>query len=318
MSYESRNTQPGTDDHNGGPSVFRQHNQQDPTGLLNTKDNSNSRIATSTSRYGQQKLLFLQQPHHQRSSPVNTITPSVASPQTHQTHSGDIQGQNAILSQAQAHPDDVQAAPQTAASLRPQSQTQTRGLAADGGSIAGSNSRSASPGTQAATERVISPEPPMPASAASPLIVNAHLTNQDTPDDIYDSTPRLPLGPPSPPVQPIAATTTGQSMVSDSSADEAPRNATHTNGGASGAPSTTLARDKTTRAELEDTEDERKRTIRHEGQEEKTLVDPYEEVQSGGVKYRKEEDPEVPQMSATSYPGQEWNPYGAGGYEDWD
>jgi len=41
-------------------------------------------------------------------------------------------------------------------------------------------------------------------------------------------------------------------------------------------------------------------------------------VQSGGVKYRKEEDPEVPQMSATSYPGQEWNPYGAGGYEDWD
>ncbi|GKT95145.1 hypothetical protein Ct61P_12995 [Colletotrichum tofieldiae] len=107
-------------------------------------------------------------------------------------------------------------------------------------------------------------------------------------------------------------------MVSDSSADEAPRNATHANGNANGAASTTLTRGKSTRAELEDTEDERKRTIRHEAQEEKILVDPYEELQSGGVKYRKEEDPEVPQMSATSYPGQEWNPYGAGGYEDWD
>jgi len=31
---------------------------------------------------------------------------------------------------------------------------------------------------------------------------------------------------------------------------------------------------------------------------------------------RKEE--EKPQMSATSYPGQEWNPYGEGGFEEWE
>ncbi|KAK1987446.1 hypothetical protein LZ30DRAFT_702558 [Colletotrichum cereale] len=236
----------------------------------------------------------------------------------HQTESRDFQGQNDVGSQAQVHSDDNQVASQTAASLRPQSHTQTRGLAVDGGSIAGNNSRSASPSKQVATESVVSPEPPVPAPAASPLRVNVHKAIQDTPDDIYDSTPRLPLGPPPPPSQPIAATATGQSMVSDSSADEAPRNATRANGHAKGAISKTLARGKSTRAELEDTEDERRRTIRHEAHEEKILVDPYEELQSGGVKYRKEEDPEVPQMSATSYPGQEWNPYGAGGYEDWD
>ncbi|KAF9869517.1 hypothetical protein CkaCkLH20_13002 [Colletotrichum karsti] len=141
---------------------------------------------------------------------------------------------------------------------------------------------------------------------------------QDSSDDIYDSTPRLPSGPPPPPAQPIMATRTGQSQVSESSADEAPRNATHANGNANGNASATLTRGKSTRAELEDTEDERMRTIRLEAQEEKILVDPYEEKQSSGNKYRKEDDPDAPQMSATSYPGQEWNPYGAGGYEDWD
>ncbi|KAK2022686.1 hypothetical protein LX32DRAFT_667892 [Colletotrichum zoysiae] len=318
MSYESRSTQPGTGGPNGDRPMFRQHNQQNPTGSLNTQGNDNSRVAGSNSRHSQQALLLMQQPYHQRSSPANPVTPSVAPPQTHQTHSGDIQGENAIVSQTQVYSGHVQAAPQTAASLRPQFQSQTRGLAADAGSVAGSNSRSASPGTQASTERVVFPEPPVSAPVVSPLVVNVHKANHGTPDDIYDSTPRLPSGPPPPPPQPIAATATGQSMVSDSSADEAPRNATHANGGGNGESSTNVVRGKSARAELEDTEDERKRTIRHEAQEEKILVDPYEELESGGVKYRKEEDPEIPQMSATSYPGQEWNPYGAGGYEDWD
>ncbi|KAK1998168.1 hypothetical protein LX36DRAFT_719482, partial [Colletotrichum falcatum] len=316
--YESHNVQPGTAGPNGDPPLLSQHNQQDRTGLLNATDDGNSRVAVSNSRYSQPKPLFSQQPRHQRLSPVNTVTPSVASSQAHQTRSGDMQGQNAVASQTKVHSDDVQAASQTAASLEPRSRSQTQGLAVDGGSIERSNSRSASPGTQVATERVVSPEPPVPTPAASPLIVNVHKANQDNPDDIYDSTPRLPLGPPPPPAQPIAATATGRSMANDSPADEAPQNALHANGGAGGSTSTTLAKGKSTRAELEDTEDERKRTIRHLAQEEKILVDPYEELQSGGVKYRKEEDPEVPQMSATSYPGQEWNPYGAGGYEDWD
>ncbi|KAM0415649.1 hypothetical protein ACHAPT_013399 [Fusarium lateritium] len=52
-------------------------------------------------------------------------------------------------------------------------------------------------------------------------------------------------------------------------------------------------------AELEDTEDARKRTLRIDSQEEKIHYDP-----------NADSDGELPpQMSATSYPGQEWNPY---------
>jgi hypothetical protein len=62
---------------------------------------------------------------------------------------------------------------------------------------------------------------------------------------------------------------------------------------AGGAPSVNI--------ELEDTEEARKRTIRLEAQEDKILADPEEEA---------------PQMSATSYPGQMWNPYGME-FVDW-
>ncbi|KAJ6779719.1 hypothetical protein PWT90_02062 [Aphanocladium album] len=55
-------------------------------------------------------------------------------------------------------------------------------------------------------------------------------------------------------------------------------------------------------AELEDTAEARQRTIRLDGQEEKIAYDPEEEN---------------PKMSATSYPGQEWNPYGEPGFSDW-
>ncbi|KAJ3496185.1 hypothetical protein NLG97_g2842 [Lecanicillium saksenae] len=55
-------------------------------------------------------------------------------------------------------------------------------------------------------------------------------------------------------------------------------------------------------AELEDTAEARQRTIRIDGQEEKIAYDPEEEN---------------PKMSATSYPGQEWNPYGEPGFGDW-
>lgn len=54
--------------------------------------------------------------------------------------------------------------------------------------------------------------------------------------------------------------------------------------------------------ELEDTEEARKRTMRIASQEEKIAFDPNENA---------------PQMTATSYPGQEWNPYGEPGYGDW-
>lgn len=61
-------------------------------------------------------------------------------------------------------------------------------------------------------------------------------------------------------------------------------------------------------AELEDTEDARKRTLRINSQEEKIHYDP-----------NADSDGEVPaQMSATSYPGQEWNPYGMPDMGDWN
>ncbi|KAF4973212.1 hypothetical protein FZEAL_9387 [Fusarium zealandicum] len=60
-------------------------------------------------------------------------------------------------------------------------------------------------------------------------------------------------------------------------------------------------------AELENTEDARKRRIRLDTQEEKIHYDP--NADSDGEA--------APQMSATSYPGQEWNPYGVPDYGEW-
>ncbi|KAH0422579.1 hypothetical protein CcaCcLH18_12741 [Colletotrichum camelliae] len=198
-----------------------------------------------------------------------------------------------------------------------QMQISVPGLAVDVASPARKGSHGVSPDMRTISDAGVVND--QPAGAGTRLSVNIQKANQDTSDsDIYDATPRLPSGPLPPPAKPITVTSTGQSQVSESSADEAPRNATHTNGNANGAGVTALARGRSTRAELEDTEDERMRTMRLEAQEEKILVDPYEEKQSSGNKYRKEDDPEAPQMSATSYPGQEWNPYGAGGYEEWD
>jgi serine/arginine repetitive matrix protein 2 len=60
------------------------------------------------------------------------------------------------------------------------------------------------------------------------------------------------------------------------------------------------------RVELEDTEEARKRTERLAMQEEKIFCNP-------------EDDPfHMPEMKATSYPGEEWNPYGEASYvADW-
>lgn len=58
-------------------------------------------------------------------------------------------------------------------------------------------------------------------------------------------------------------------------------------------------------AELEDTFEAHARKQRLESQEEKIHYNPEDDVDH------------VPQMSATSYPGQEWNPYGEFEYGDW-
>lgn len=47
--------------------------------------------------------------------------------------------------------------------------------------------------------------------------------------------------------------------------------------------------------------------------EEKILVD--QPVELAAVN---DDDDGIPMMTATSYPGQEWNPYGAGEFGDWE
>ncbi|KAJ6442346.1 Chromosome segregation in meiosis protein 3 [Purpureocillium lavendulum] len=58
-------------------------------------------------------------------------------------------------------------------------------------------------------------------------------------------------------------------------------------------------------AELDDTADRYERSRRLESQEEKILYKP------------EDQEDFLPQMSATSYPGQEWNPYGEPGFGEW-
>lgn len=45
--------------------------------------------------------------------------------------------------------------------------------------------------------------------------------------------------------------------------------------------------------------------------------DHHQSQQQGGGGPGKEEETKLI-MSATSYPGQEWNPYGDGGFEEWE
>lgn len=65
-------------------------------------------------------------------------------------------------------------------------------------------------------------------------------------------------------------------------------------------------------------EEKRKMLIRE--QEEKIPVFPEEPDMNLAAlaAAKKKEQEDLPQMSATSYPGQEWNPYGDGGFDDSD
>lgn len=82
------------------------------------------------------------------------------------------------------------------------------------------------------------------------------------------------------------------------------------NGSSSGKPVTSSA----------DIFNEEKRKMLIREQEEKIPVFP-EEVDmnlAAAAAAKKKEQEEMPHMTATSYPGQEWNPYGDGGFEEWD
>jgi hypothetical protein len=76
-----------------------------------------------------------------------------------------------------------------------------------------------------------------------------------------------------------------------------------------------LAKAKSKRlAELENNERDKARMRRERNAQEEKI---YYDAETGQEGHRaEEEDGEGVAMSATSYPGQEWNPYGAGGWEE--
>jgi hypothetical protein len=125
------------------------------------------------------------------------------------------------------------------------------------------------------------------------LSVDVAKAEADKEDDIYDATPRIvqgKMGQKSP--EPAAPT---QSPTPATKAIPAPTITTEKKEAPAGGSSFAM--------ELEDTEEARKRTIRLDSQEEKIYYDPAD-------------DDDNPTMSATSYPGQEWNPYGEFDYSD--
>ncbi|UKZ60877.1 uncharacterized protein TrAtP1_002145 [Trichoderma atroviride] len=116
------------------------------------------------------------------------------------------------------------------------------------------------------------------STRASSLGIDIEKAQQLEEDDLYSATPRkLENG-----VQPTVSRT-----LSNEQAEAAQAN---------------VKRSNTVVAELEDTEEARKRAIRLASQEEKIFYEP---------------EDETPKMSATSYPGQEWNPFGEQEFADW-
>lgn len=118
---------------------------------------------------------------------------------------------------------------------------------------------------------------------ASSLGIDVEKAQQLEEDDLYSATPRkVENG-----VQPTVSRT-----MSNEQAESSAAGAAHAN----------VKRSNTVMAELEDTEEARKRAIRLASQEEKIFYEP---------------EDETPKMSATSYPGQEWNPFGEQEIPEW-
>jgi serine/arginine repetitive matrix protein 2 len=121
------------------------------------------------------------------------------------------------------------------------------------------------------------------STRASSLGIDIEKAQQLEEDDLYSATPRkLENG-----VQPTVSLTMSNEQAESS---------------ATGATQANVKRSNTVVAELEDTEEARKRAIRLASQEEKIFYEP---------------EDEMPKMSATSYPGQEWNPFGEQEFADW-
>lgn len=145
--------------------------------------------------------------------------------------------------------------------------------------------------------------------AGRDLSVDVQKANQIE-GDIYDATPRKPTGPPR---SPDKTESTRAAGMDNANGQPEKTNDTGETGRAPGAGPVQYSA-----AEFDDSEDGRKRIILVDRQEEKIVYNPDEDAAEASQTKRDDQtDDEEPQMSATSYPGMEWNPYAAGGYEDW-
>lgn len=120
------------------------------------------------------------------------------------------------------------------------------------------------------------------------MAIDVGKSKQDIDENIYDATPRL-----------KQEATGGSHGVSDQSDTNDKKPTPETK---KVVPPPARETQASPAMELEDTNDARMRSLRIDSQEEKIFYDP---------------EGDVPKMSATSYPGQEWNPYGEPEFGDW-
>ncbi|KAK4215856.1 hypothetical protein QBC37DRAFT_280821 [Rhypophila decipiens] len=211
--------------------------------------------------------------------------------------------------------------------------------------LSGQQSHNTSPSPQNMPDRTVSPEPqPANQSLAPPPVTTPRSSRQVEDDNIYDATPRQsfmpqnraqvaiqssPIKREQPPVQPVSEPSSptpppaNLADAANSSGEPNGTGSTSTNEPPAPSPPVTHINGKpiTSSADIFNQE-KRKMLIRE--QEEKIPVFPTEPdidmaaVAAAAAKKKKEAESEMPQMSATSYPGQEWNPYGDGGFDGGD
>lgn len=144
--------------------------------------------------------------------------------------------------------------------------------------------------TEATGPTSLNPNVVVEEPASNNLVIDVQKSKQGVDDNnIYDATPRL-----------NQETADGSHGVSDQSSANDTRQPTPETKKVE--PPPPRETDASPPMELEDTADARMRTLRIGSQEEKIFYDP---------------EGDIPKMSATSYPGQEWNPYGEPEFADW-
>lgn len=151
-------------------------------------------------------------------------------------------------------------------------------------------------------------------TASSPAAVQpaAEITPQPDPVQVITSEPAVTEPQP---VHPPATSSSALTSEEPIAPDPVPNNSLHIN-------TTTATTNSATPPKPIDIYEEARRKAMLRDMEEKIPVFPTEPDMEGQARAeaearRKQED--LPQMSATSYPGQEWNPYGGGeDYDEWE